>query len=490
MKKLVCILLNLLAITTFAVTYYVKPTGNNSSNGTSVASAFQTLQYASDIADAGDSIIVLAGNYAGFYQTTSGTASQPIVFSAEAGAIINTPNGTTNDGINLEGSDYVIIEGFEVNGVPRAGIRSVINTGVIIRNNVCDNNGVWGILTGFSENIIIENNVCSRSVQQHGIYFSNSADNPIIRNNICWGNNDCGIHMNGDVSMGGDGIISNALVEKNIIYNNGIGGGSGINCDGVQNSHLQNNLLYNNHASGISLYLIDAGDAAKNNIIANNTILQPADGRWALNITDGSTGNKVFNNILYSAHSFRGSITIDQASLVGFHSNNNVLVNRMSSDGGNSNQTLAQWRTVTLADSNSITSTLASLFMDAVNNDYHLSAASPAINLGRISYYSATAPLTDLDNIARPQGTLPDAGCYERITTTGIKEITETIPGKLNWNDVLPETNVFAYDVTGRLIESGKKEKVELQLKQKPALYIFKTSSVKEKVLTGWVHFQ
>jgi hypothetical protein len=39
-----------------------------------------------------------------------------------------------------------------------------------------------------------------------------------------------------------------------------------------------------------------------------------ADGRWCVNIADGSTGNTVRNNILWNAHSFRGAITIDAAS--------------------------------------------------------------------------------------------------------------------------------------------------------------------------------
>ena len=79
-----------------------------------------------------------------------------------------------------------------------------------------------------------------------------SGDNPIIRGNI-HDNHACGLHMNGDASMGGDGVISNALVENNVIYNNGVGGGSGINCDGVTDSIIRNNLLYNNHANGRSL---------------------------------------------------------------------------------------------------------------------------------------------------------------------------------------------------------------------------------------------
>ena len=71
-------------------------------------------------------------------------------------------------------------------------------------------------------------------MKEHGIYVGNSGDRPIVRGNIAWGNQVCGIHMNGDVSQGGDGIISGALVENNVIFDNGRKGGSGINCDGVR----------------------------------------------------------------------------------------------------------------------------------------------------------------------------------------------------------------------------------------------------------------
>ena len=69
---------------------------------------------------------------------------------------------------------------------------------------------------GVTARILIENNECSRSVEQHGIYFSNSADRPVIRGNRVWGNASAGIHMNGDVDTGDtslpgdDGIISGA----------------------------------------------------------------------------------------------------------------------------------------------------------------------------------------------------------------------------------------------------------------------------------------
>jgi hypothetical protein len=93
---------------------------------------------------AGDLVIVRAGHYAGLYLTTSGTATDPITFRGDPGAIVDTQNPTTPDGINLEGASYVVIENFSVTGLPRAGIRSVLNHNVTIRGNTGDLNGRWG----------------------------------------------------------------------------------------------------------------------------------------------------------------------------------------------------------------------------------------------------------------------------------------------------------------------------------------------------------
>src|SRR5262249_26976293 len=160
-----------------------------------------------------------------------------------------------------------------------------------------------------------------------------------IRRNVSFSNNANGIHMNGDISIDcgtvtpQDGIISNAVVEQNILYDNGRGGGSGINCDGVASSEIRNNLIYNTHASGISPYQIAAGGPARNNRVTHNTIVVAGDGRWALNITDGATGNFVRNNILLTYHTFRGSIVISADSRTGFSSDYNVLTPRTSPDG-------------------------------------------------------------------------------------------------------------------------------------------------------------
>jgi parallel beta helix pectate lyase-like protein/List-Bact-rpt repeat protein len=405
-------------------TFYVDPAGNDSAAGSSV-SPWRTLQKAANTVRAGDLVIVRAGHYAGLYLTTSGTATDPITFRGDPGAIVDSQNPTTPDGINLEGASYVVIENFTVTGVPRAGIRAVLNHHVTIRGNTGDLNGRWGILTGFSDDLLIENNVMSRSQAEHGIYVGNSGDRPVIRRNVVWGNRANGIHMNGDLSQGGDGIISGAVVEANTIYDNGLGGGSGINCDGVQSSIIRNNVIYDNHASGISLYQIDGGQPARNNQVLHNTIVMASDARWAINIQNASTGNVVRNNILYNQHSFRGSIAISADSLPGFVSDTNVVMDRLSTDGGDTRLTLAAWRGVTGQDTQSIVATPAMLFVDFAADDYHLSSTSPARDAG------ATLPSVtdDREGAPRPQGPASDIGAFEFPAAPTAVSLTVTRTG-------------------------------------------------------------
>jgi hypothetical protein len=390
-------------------TFYVAAGGNDAAAG-SAAAPWRTLQHAADTVRAGDLVVVRPGRYAGFNLETSGTTADPIVFSAEPGVIVDTPNPVRpQEGINLEGASWVVIEGFTVVGMPRTGIRSVLNHHVTIRRNVGDQNGRWGILTGFSDDLLIEDNEMSRSAVEHGIYVSNSGDRPVIRRNHVWGNHANGIHMNGDLSQGGDGVIAGAVVEGNVIHGNGRGGGSGINGDGLQSSRIVNNILYDNHASGISLYRIDGGQPARNNLVAHNTIVQAADARWAINIQNASTGNRVVNNVLVTLHTFRGAIAISTDSLAGFVSDANVVTPRFTLDGGSSVLDLAAWRAATGQDPRSLVSTPAALFVDVAAGDYHLRPGSPA----RDAALAPTDVLTDFEGQPRPSGPAPDIGADE-----------------------------------------------------------------------------
>jgi parallel beta-helix repeat protein len=403
----------LLAATASAETYYVAPapSGSDTNPGT-LALPWATLQHAADTVQPGDTVLVRAGDYAGAEFATSGTALAPIVLAAYPGEtprVISDISAARPHGINLEGASYMTVKGFRVDGRTRAGIRAVLCQHVTIRNNRLDANGYWGILTGFCDDLLIENNVASNSVVEHGIYVSNSGDRPTIRGNTIFGNHANGIHMNGDFdSQPGDGIISQALVENNVIFGNGAGGGSGINMDGVQDSLVRNNLLYDNHASGISLYRIDGGGPSTGNRVLNNTVRVAVDGRWALNVQDASSGNTVRNNILLNLHPSRGTIDICAACLPGFTSNRNVVKDRFVIEDG-AFITLAEWRTTTGQDLNSFVAVAGVLFENAASADYRLRATSPAVDAGETR---VDVP-SDIVGTLRPQGAGFDIGAYE-----------------------------------------------------------------------------
>lgn len=396
-----------------AATYYVAlpPTGSDTNPGT-LESPWATLQHAAGVIQPGDTVFLRAGSFAGAHFTTSGTAGLPITIKAFAGETveIDSDNPNTPDGINLEGASHFTVEGLRITGRTRAGIRAVLCENVTLRGNRLDGNGRWGIFTGFCDDLLIEANHTSNSGDEHGIYVSNSGDRPTIRGNRIWDNRANGIHMNGDASQGGDGVISGAVVENNVIFGNGLGGGSGINMDGVQDSIIRNNLLFDNHASGISLYRIDGGAPSTGNVICNNTVLVADDGRWALNIKNGSTGNRVRSNVLYNYHSFRGSISISADALPGFDSDSNAVMSRFTLNDGNTVLSLAEWRAQTGHDQSSLLSTPVALFADPTS-DFHLRAGSPALDNGE----TLVEVPTDLEGTPRPLGPAFDIGAYEGL---------------------------------------------------------------------------
>lgn len=474
--------LTMLAVMSFgaasinSATYYVSVNGSNNNDGLTPQTAFATLQHAADIVEEGDSVLVFEGNYVGFDIRINGTQNLPIVFKAiEDNVIIDEPNSTTPDGINIENASWIVIDGFEVADQPRAGIRAAVSDFITIKNNYCHNNQRWGIFTGFTDDITVENNTCSYSVEEHGIYVSNSSDRPVIRDNHCFNNYVCGIHMNGDISMGGDGIISNAVVEGNIIHDNGTGGGSGINMDGVQNSEIFNNLLYNNHASGIAMYMIDAAEGAKNNKVYNNTIFNPTVTRWNILMNNESTGNKLYNNILINHHSFRGSISIDASSTAGFQSDYNIVENRLSNDDGNSNMTLTEWQSLGYDLHSKLADPEEQIFVDFLNGNFHLLENAQAVDQGTNSVLPTV--FEDLDNNLRPQGNGFDIGCYEYTNAVNVKdennpegfELYQNYPNPFNPTTTLSFSIGYQSFVTLKLYDILGKEAATIVNEEKPA---------------------
>lgn len=395
------------------VTTGTGPTVRHVDDDAGSTQGYSTIQAAVDAAKPGDTVLVHDGNYRGFTVYTSGTATNPIVIKAQgSAAVIKRPNGN-GEGITLNDTSYITIEGFTVIGMPRAGIASHKASaawpmrGVIVRNNTVQNSGFMNIYMSQTADSLIEGNIASGSATSHGIYLSNGgSDNTILRGNRCFGNAKNGIHFNGDLSMGGDGLHQGLVIENNVIYGNIA---NGLDMDGVQDSLIQNNLIYGNGRNALRAFQIDAAAGPKNLKIVNNTLLVTNGSGWALKMSEDLGGHVIFNNILLNDNGATGSISVPNTN---FSSNNNALVGRLSFDGEASIVNLNAWEAVGF-DTNSFTTTSSSLFVNASTNNYRLKAGAPTINTGLPSLNGITAPTTDILGTARPQGSAHDLGAYE-----------------------------------------------------------------------------
>jgi hypothetical protein len=390
--------------------YFVSPSGSDSYPG-STNQPWRTLQHAADQVQAGDIVLIRSGTYDGFRSKSSGMAGLFIQFRAEDGAnvVVNEegPDNWHGSIINIENHDWWLIVGLEVTGATgAAGIDVREASFVVIRDCYCHHNQKWGIFTGFVEQFTAEYNECSYSVEEHGIYHSNSGDGAVIRHNYCHHNYGCGIQINADPSMGGDGICSDARVEYNIVYANGAGGGAGINLASVQTSRVANNLVYGNLAGGIAMWDDGPGTqwGSKNNWIVHNTVHMPSASRWALNMINGSTGNQVYNNILIHNGS-RGGLETDTSSASGLASDYNIMARVSLND---TTLTLAAWQTASGQDAHSSSRSAAETFVSP-GSDYHLLETAWAVDHGlTLAEYT-----DDLDGQVRPLGRGSDIGCYE-----------------------------------------------------------------------------
>jgi len=394
-----------------ATNYYVATTGNDANGGTS-ASPWRTLQKAANTVSAGDVVHVADGTYVGMNVTRSGTAASPITFKAEgANVLVNARNATTADNINLEGASYVVIDGFVVEDSPRAGIRVVEATGVVVKNNRVARSDHTGILTGWTPGIQIIDNISYGAVAQHGIYVANSRvspDNVVIRGNESYGNGQNGVQLNGDCWEGGDGIISGATIEGNFVHDNNWKGFSLIS---VQASLISNNVIWDNgiSAGAGGIHLVDQPDCNKPsnaNVVVNNTIVEPRIAGVRANL--GSTANVIFNNVVVASSS--DYTIVDETGGNWIDTSSNIL--RTSSTG---------------------------LFVNAGSKDFHLADGSAAISAGRAGYQSASAPTVDRDGGARPQGGAYDSGAYEK---SGTPPPVDTTPPTVSVTSPTPNANV------------------------------------------------
>jgi Right handed beta helix region len=347
-----------------------------------VNAVYQTLQEAADVSQGGDLIAVMPGAYAGFVMEEKPSAADGryIHFKAmgEPGdVVINQPSRIPDWMILLRATHHIIVQGFNISGSntadaephgPRAGIMmdgdfsqtSKQTHHIILIDNFSHHHRKWGFHSRDTHTVLIQNNLFAFSKQEHSGYASDGSDNYVIRRNVFFGSNASGLQCNLDSASSLHDLIKNPrlksypeerpkrewavgllklatekfgannfpdgkgvnfIIEENVINQNGRAGGGSLNLAGLQESLIQNNLIYGNFNHGIAQWddanpydaaYVDPGPSAPNqverpndlplwgcqrNVIRNNTVLMNNSERAAMQCRNGSWGTKMRNNI-------------------------------------------------------------------------------------------------------------------------------------------------------------------------------------------------
>lgn len=411
--------------------YYVATNGDDSNAGT-IDRPWRTIQKAGDTMTAGDTCIVLAGNYDERVQVTiSGTSAAPITYQADGavkleGFTVNADHiiikrfevtATVCDyiegvGIFVEGSHCVIEDNYLYYN-PRGGIvTNGSSSDCTIRNNRVHRNAMVGISVGGTDNLV-EGNEIWASVEHHpethcgyesygdadGMRFFGSghtirnnsihdisADDPLVDDAHIdcfqtWGSeagHDIVFEQNYCENLN-PGMYAFMLEDASslLIRNNIIGAFGGINAGGGGNSDLTivNNVFANDLSSPLDRYPVGIGLENVSNVIVKNNVFydQPSDTVFS---TGSTTGHEIDYNLA------------------------------CRSDGEASECVKVNWNCV--YHSHDLWD-VDPQFVDPANDDYHLQPGSPAIDAG-----TALSQVTDdFDGNSRPQGAGFDIGAYE-----------------------------------------------------------------------------
>src|SRR6266496_807867 len=373
-----------------------------------VYAAYKTLQEAADVSQGGDLIAVMPGSYAGFVVEDKASAADGLYIHFKAmgepgDVVINQPSRIPDWMILLRATHHVIIQGFNIAGSnsadtephgPRAGIMmdgdfsqtSKQTHHIILIDNFSHHHRKWGFHSRDSHTVLIQNNLFAVSKQEHSGYASDGSDNYVIRRNIFFGSNASGLQCNLDSvssfhdliknpqlkgypeerptrewAMGllklatekfgannfPDGKGVNFIIEENVINQNGRAGGGSLNLAGLQESLIQNNLIYGNFNHGIAQWddmnpydasYVEPGPQSAadvkgpddlplwgchSNVIRNNTVLMNNKGRAAMQSRNGSWGTLMRNNIFINDQPF--SIEIFNTSIFRLDARFNVI---------------------------------------------------------------------------------------------------------------------------------------------------------------------
>ena len=309
---------------------YVSPDGSGDGSAASPMSADHALSQAR----AGDQILFRDGQYQGCWELDdgqSGTYDKPIVLKAESSAAsIDCCNSGRASCFNLEGADYIAIDGFQLNG-GSYGVRAVgleyaasgHQKGIAILNTRAGNQYKDPFFSGQSDWIVLDGNTGygGGDGDGHGIYLSNGGDWAIVRNNELYHNSSSDFQINADpistceddnipyddprchgsaLEQLGQGVSEFILVENNYFHNSDVGP----NFTSVRNAVVRNNIIgpYTRHGTSFWQETDVPQLGSSDNRIEHN-LFMGNNSRHVLQTVVYSDRNQVRNNVLLGVSS-------------------------------------------------------------------------------------------------------------------------------------------------------------------------------------------
>jgi parallel beta-helix repeat protein len=416
---------------------YVSTRGSDSNPGT-FAAPWRTLQRAANIASG--AVNVRGGSYAGFVLKRSGLAFTG--YPGETAIVHGGANVIEIDGVSSATIRHLSITG----AVGPAGAGIVVNqsSNVVIRDNVIYNNVNYGIRTWYSTRVTIRGNEIKKNFE--GVRISYTAGGTKVLGNRVH-DNDRMINPGRRDQGGGVGIAflkttGSTLAKGNQLWKNrapdatyGYDGGA-FEIFGSSGVTIMGNRMWDNKdvletgtSDGLACdnitFTRNVGYAASttpgytrgliiacmsHSLIANNTLRGFDQDILSITRTSGYAfqgsldGLRLRNNILvsdgvpiYYLQNVPSTVTIDR----------DIVWNRTGTSmayipGTGTVYGLSNFRSVTGFETHGMG--VSPRFADLANNDYHLTATSPAVDAGW-----AIGGVTD--GFA---GAAPDIGRYER----------------------------------------------------------------------------
>jgi parallel beta-helix repeat protein len=428
------------ALTAFVLLLIIS-NASNAQNTIHIPGDQPSIQQAIFAANNGDTIVVAPGNY--FEQINFfGKAVTLASSDGPSATVLNGFNSFTVVNLfNGEGNGSVL-RGFTINGSNGTGIM-VSGSSPVIENNIITNgtgcSGGVGITLNFS-GAIVRNNVITANQDFCGaagagilVQGSNVNSVQLLNNTITFN----------QTSGNGAGIAlldaGTPVVSANTIRNNtasqGLGGG--IYMTGNTTPVLSDNLIAGNQASvGGGVYSLVGNATIINNTVVNNSIVGQPSGDAPQVFVDGADSAVQFFNNIFIDRTGKGAVFCGSSNFsVPSFTNNDVL----STDPGQPGQPPVLGYTGSCQDATGTNGNIQQdpLFIAEIlglpdNGDYHLQAASPAVDTG----FSDAPNLPQLDLDGNPRiaagseiscNPVVDMGAYELLAvTTGMAVLSPT----------------------------------------------------------------